>query len=66
MEMLVWNGVWAIVSYFIVKKVQEKYPNLNVNEWLYVAGSLILGAVYTWIFLACKVYEHKNYGKFSK
>ena len=65
MEMLMYIG-WAIVSYFIVKKVQEKYPNLNVNEWLYVAGSLIFGAVWTWIYLAYKVREHKLYGKYSK
>ena len=65
MEILMYIG-WSIVSYFIVKKVQANYPNLNVNEWLYVAGSLILGAVWTWIFLAYKVYEHKNYGKYSK
>lgn len=65
MEMLMYIG-WAIVSYFIVKKVQAKYPNLNVNEWLYVAGSLILGAVWTWIYLAYKVREHKLYGKYSK
>ena len=65
MEMLMYIG-WSIVSYFIVKKVQEKYPNLNVNEWLYVAGSLILGAVWTWVYLAYKVREHKLYGKYSK
>ena len=66
MEMLLWNGVWAIVSYFIVKKVQENHTNLDVNEWLYVAGAFLVGAVWTWIYLAYKVREHKLYGKYSK
>jgi len=66
MEMLLWNGAWSIVSYFIVKKVQENHPNLDVNEWLYVAGAFLVGALWTWIYLAYKVSEHKKYGKYSK
>lgn len=65
MEMIAYIG-WAIVTYFIVKKAQKECPNLNVNEWLYVAGSLIIGALWVWIFLGYKVYEHNKYGKYSK
>lgn len=55
---------FAIFSYVMVNKVKEKYPKLNVDPWMYVAGSFLIGALWCWIYLAYKVHEHVKYGKY--
>lgn len=69
MEMLItmiWAGIWSVVAYFGVKKVNEKFPNLDVNPMYYAIGSFLIGILWCGLFLAYKVHEHKKFGKFFK
>lgn len=66
MELLIGNVLWAVVAYFIVRRFNDKYPNLDAEPMMYVAGSLLLGFLWVMIYFAYKVNEHKKYGKYSK
>ena len=57
---------WGVVNFILVKWIQGKFPNLKVNEWLYALGGMTIGALWTWIYLAYKVREHKCFGKYNK
>lgn len=66
MEYYIMCVVWAVVAYFGVKKVNEKYPNLDVKPMYYAVGAFLFGILWCGLFLAYKISEHKNHGKFFK
>lgn len=66
MSILVWSAIWAVVAYVVVNNYQNKYPDLNVSPGLYAVGSFFIGILWTMLFFAYKLHEHKKYNKYSR
>ena len=66
MELLFWCTVWAVISYMVVKKYKEKYPELEAEPINYAIGSFLIGGLWVMLYFAFKVHEYKKYWRKNK
>lgn len=55
-----WTLFWVVVCYLYAKDVKERYPDIDVEPFLYVIGGFCFG-IFSWLWCWNK---KRNYNKY--